>query len=69
MKKLILLSIFLMIGSMAILAQDPPEPPSDAGSGGGPVGGGSPVGSGLVIMVALAAGYGTRKIYQAKRKL
>lgn len=53
-----------------VLAQDPPPPPSGGhGSGGSqPPGGGAPVGSGMVLLISLAAGYGTKKVFEAGKK-
>jgi len=63
MKKIILLTVFAAISSFALLAQAPPEPPENAGSQGGPVGGGAPIGSGIVLLITLAAGYGAKKVF------
>jgi hypothetical protein len=46
--------------------------PGDDPSGGGvnpPVGGYAPIGSGLVILLALGAGYGSKLVYNARKKL
>ena len=71
MKKLMVLSILLMISGLAIMAQAPPTPPVNANEGGGgPVGGGgAPIDSGIVLLIALAAGYGGKKIFDVKKKL
>jgi hypothetical protein len=65
----------ILLGFMAIsqisLAQFPPPPPS-GGKGGdtnGVPGGGAPIGSGMVLLIAMAAGYGGKKVYQAKKRL
>jgi len=63
MKKIFILTVFLVFASFAIFAQMPATPPGDAGSGGGPVGGGAPIGSGVVLLMVLAAGYGGKKVY------
>ncbi len=64
MKKIILLTVFAAISSFALLAQAPPTPPGDAGGSGGPVGGGgAPIGSGIVLLITLAAGYGAKKVF------
>jgi hypothetical protein len=47
------------------LAQAPPNPPENAGENGGPVGGGAPVGSGIVLLITLAAGYGAKKVFKS----
>jgi len=61
-----------MISGFSLLAQAPPTPPQNANEGGGPVGGGgAPIGSGLILLISLAAGYGGKKVFEAgkKRKL
>lgn len=68
MKKLMVLSILLMISGLSIMAQAPPTPPVNANEGGGgPVGGGAPIGSGLVLLITLAMGYGGKKVYDLKK--
>ena len=73
MKKNLVLSIVLMISGFSLLAQAPPVPPSSANNGGsnGPVGGGgAPIGSGVVLLISLATGYGGKKVFDfRKRKL
>jgi hypothetical protein len=63
------LTCLVLFFSVSLNAQDPPPPPSDpAGSGGNPpVGGGTPVGSGLVLLVALGMGYGYTKYVNANK--
>ena len=71
MKKILMLSIVLMISGFSLLAQAPPVPPSSANNGGtsGPVGGGgAPIGSGIVLLISLAAGYGGKKVYDLKKR-
>ncbi|MDD2963959.1 MAG: hypothetical protein PHQ65_10155 [Bacteroidales bacterium] len=50
-----------------------PNPGSNAGGGsvgGNPIGGGAaPVGSGIALLLALGAGYGAKRIYDARKKL
>ena len=72
MKKVIqILVIALVIMVPVILTAQPM--PYDAtiggGTGAGPVGGGAPIGGGLLIMLSLAIGYGTRKIYEIRKKV
>jgi hypothetical protein len=66
---LILIGIFFLL-SFPLLAQDPPPPPGGGhGQGGNQTPGGSaPVGSGLVVMIALGAAYGSKKIYDARKR-
>ncbi len=71
MKKILFVTLVFLFGGFALLAQAPPPPPADAGAGnpGGPVGGGgAPIGSGIVILLALGAGYGTKKVFDAGKK-
>jgi len=69
MKKILVITAILMISGFVLLAQAPPTPPSDPsnGGGGGPVGGGAPIGSGLVLLMAMAAGYGRKKVYDFRK--
>ena len=64
-----MLSIVLMISGFSLLAQAPPAPPENAGGTGGPVGGGgAPIGSGVVLLISLAAGYGGKKVLDFRKK-
>ncbi|MBL7105940.1 MAG: hypothetical protein ISS18_16565, partial [Bacteroidales bacterium] len=45
------------------------DPGIGGGAGAAPVGGGAPIGGGLLIMLSLAIGYGTKKIYDARKKV
>jgi hypothetical protein len=67
MKKILTLTAILMISGFSLLAQAPPTPPENAGGSGGPVGGGAPIGSGLVLLIAMAVGYGGKKVYNARK--
>lgn len=72
MKKVIqILAIAIVILVPVILTAQPM--PNDVSIGGGagsaPVGGGAPIGGGLLIMLSLAIGYGTRKIYEIRKKV
>ena len=73
MKKIIVSLVFLLITGMTgfIYGQgDPALPPDNPNMGNGnePVGGGAPIGGGLVILLALGAGYGGKKIYDFRKK-
>lgn len=50
-----------------------PRPGQNSGGtnvGGNPIGGGAaPVGSGIALLLALGAGYGAKRIYDARKKL
>ena len=69
MKKILMISIVLMLSGFSLLAQAPPSPPVNANEGGGPVGGGgAPIGSGIVLLIALAAGYGGKRVFDARKQ-
>ncbi|MEI6888767.1 MAG: PID-CTERM protein-sorting domain-containing protein [Bacteroidales bacterium] len=67
MKKFIYLTMitFLLILSIAVMADGPPPPPPDSGSGGTPVG--APIDGGLGILLAMGAAYGGKKLYKARK--
>lgn len=68
-KFLIVLAFLVMpLFSTQVIAGDPPPPP-DPGSGGDIPGGGAPIGGGLLILLSLSAGYGLKKLYDARRKI
>jgi hypothetical protein len=72
MKKVIqILAIVLVILVPVILTAQPlPYDPSiGGGEGFHPVGGGAPIGGGLIILLSLAIGYGSKKIYDARKKV
>jgi hypothetical protein len=69
MKKILAITAILTISGFALLAQAPPTPPTNAGTGGGPVGGGgAPIGSGIVLLIAMAAGYGGKKVFDFRKR-
>ncbi len=68
MKKILAITAILMISGFSLLAQAPPSPPPNAGGNGGPVGGGAPIGSGLILLIAMAAGYGGNKVYEKRKE-
>ena len=64
----------ITFATFAVNAQSPPPPPPPAGGHGQNTnqpnnGGGAPIGSGLAILLALGAGYGGKKLYDARKKL
>jgi len=60
MKWLFILVFLLIIN--CVTAQ-PGPPPQHGNSGDQPVGGSAPIGSGLIILLILGAGYGSKKVY------
>lgn len=67
---IMLLAIMLLtINPFSLRADDPPPPPNQHGSNNNqPPGGGAPVGSGLLILTMLGAGYGWLKIKNGEKK-
>jgi hypothetical protein len=51
-----------------IYADQPPDPGGGPG-GGDPVGGGSPIAGGTFIMLILGLLYGTKKVFNSRKKL
>jgi len=48
-----------------LLADNPPDPGGDPT--GDPVGGGTPIGGGLIMLVAMGTAYGIKKVYNLKK--
>ena len=70
--RIVLLTVFFITFTVAlnnVFSQ--PMPGGDPSSDGTnpPVGGYAPIGSGLVILLALGAGYGSKKGYDTRKKL
>ena len=61
----------LMVISFVGFAQPNPgggnDPVGGDPIGGGP-GGGAPIGSGIVLLITMAAGYGSKKVYDARKE-
>lgn len=58
----------LAFSTSSLFAQDPPPPPPDHNSSGNVPGGGAPIGSGLLVLIALGAAYGGQKVYDISKK-
>jgi hypothetical protein len=72
MKKVIqiLAILFVILVPVILSAQPQPwDPTVGGGEGLNPVGGGAPIGGGLLILLSLAIGYGSKKIYEARKKV
>ena len=66
----ILVILFVILVPVILSAQPLPYDQSIGGGAGSmPVGGGAPIGGGLLIMLSLAIGYGSKKIYKARKKV
>jgi hypothetical protein len=72
MKKVIQILVLLIVVLVPFILTAQPHPADQligGGTGGAPTGGGAPIGGGLLILLSLAIGYGTRKIYDARKKV
>lgn len=70
--RILLLTVFFITFTIAfssLMAQPMPGGDPSGDPNNPPVGGYAPVGSGLVILLALGAGYGTKKVYDARKKI
>ena len=68
--KRILTTVVFVFAISALSAQTPPPPNGGSSPTGSntPVGGGAPLSSGLIILAALGAAYGGKKVYEFKNK-
>ena len=73
MKKIIQVLTFvayIMVPFILSAQPQPWDPNIGGGAGANPVGGGgAPIGGGLLILLSLAIGYGSKKIYDARKKV
>ncbi len=72
MKKIIQVLTFVAYVMVPFILTAQPQPWDPAAGGGNasnPVGGGAPIGGGLLILLSLAIGYGSKKIYDARKKV
>lgn len=60
--------IFAPLFMNNVMADAPPDP-GGGGPTGDPVGGGSPIGGGLIVMLTLGAAYGTKKVLDVRKKI
>jgi hypothetical protein len=70
--KIVLLTVFFITFTVAlnsVIGQPMPGGDPSFGETNPPVGGYAPIGSGLIILMALGAGYGSKKVYDARKKL
>lgn len=67
----VLLMILFVVAITVVVTGAPPPPPDDppTGPGSGETYiGGVPIAGGVLIMIALAASYGARKLYNARKR-
>ena len=69
--KIFAISLLICVAALIttnVQADEPPPPPPGHGSTGNQTpGGGAPIGSGLVILLSLGAGYGAKKFYNYRK--
>jgi hypothetical protein len=66
----LLVILMMVLTTTAIFAQGPPDPNGGNTPDGSntPVGGRAAVSGGLIVLLALGAGYGAKKVYDMKAK-
>jgi len=72
-RKIFLIALFGLscLAGFRVMADEPldnPPPPPGGGHGGGGNSQGAPIDGGLGILIALGAGYGSRKIYLLRKR-
>jgi hypothetical protein len=68
LRSLFLATAIVLAMSITVMADQPPDPGSGGpGTGDLPVGGGSPIGGGLIILLSFGVGYGLKKVYNIKK--
>jgi hypothetical protein len=63
-----LVIFFFMAFAQTGLAQEPPHPPSEKGTDTNHSPAGAPIGSGVTILLAMGAAYGSFKLYQLRSR-
>lgn len=67
---LILVGLLIIVPVIIVSASAPPPPPPPGGPGSDiPIGGSAPIGSGLVMLISMGIAYGSKKIYNARKRL
>ncbi len=68
LRRLFLATAIILALSIVTMADQPPDPGAGGpGSGDLPVGGGSPIGGGLVMLLSFGVAYGLKKVYEIKK--
>ena len=69
--KILVISALFFLAPVILLAQTPPHPNGGNAPNSGtntPVGGGAPLGGGLVMLIAMGAAYGAKKVYHLRKE-
>ena len=67
--------VIAVIACMPVFTFAQPQPPNNSpgggapGSGNTPVGGSAPIGGGIALLISMAAMYGSKKVFEARKKL
>ncbi len=64
----LVLTLFFIV-SVSVAQTQAPPPPAHGTTDPNVPGGSAPVGEGMVLLIALGAAYGARKVYSMRRKL
>ncbi len=68
LRRLFIATTIVLTVSFVAMADQPPDPGTGGpGSGDLPVGGGSPIGGGLIMLLSFGAAYGLKKVYDIKK--
>jgi hypothetical protein len=72
MKKAIQILVILIVILVPVILSAQPMPYDQTiggGAGSAPAGGGAPIGGGILILISMAIGYGTKKFYEIRKKV
>ena len=64
----VILMILIVVALTGVVNASPPPPPDPGPTPGETYIGGVPIAGGLLILIALAASYGARKLYNARKR-
>jgi len=64
--KIFLISAFLLMAPLFMIAQNPPMPGDDPVDGQEVPSAGAPIGNGTFILITLAVAYALRKVYEMR---
>ena len=67
MVKILLIFIMVMLSTAALAQVPPPPPPPDPNTGDIYIGG-TPIADGMLVLLALALGYGARVYYNNRKR-